>query len=62
MSDNPLFGEGLGLDSIDALEIAMALEERWGITTGEDADENQVNFQSVSSLARFVSQNLAERD
>ena len=54
VSEDPLFGDGLGLDSIDALEIAMALETRWGIITGEDADENRENFASVRALANLV--------
>ena len=37
-SGEPLFGDGLGLDSIDALEIAIALEERYGVKIGEDPE------------------------
>ncbi len=50
----PLFVEGLGLDSIDALELAMALEEKYGVTVGDDPDENQKVFFSVESLMGFV--------
>jgi len=50
----PLFVEGLGLDSIDALELAMALEERYGVTIEDDPEENQRIFASVESLAGFV--------
>jgi acyl carrier protein len=57
-SDAPLFGEGLGLDSIDALEIALALEQKYGITVDEDAEENQARFASVASLASFVTDAL----
>jgi acyl carrier protein len=53
----PLFVEGLGLDSIDALELAMALEERFGVKIGEDPEENQRVFTSVQSLAGFVEEN-----
>jgi acyl carrier protein len=53
-TDAPLFGEGLGLDSIDALEIAMVLEERYGVTLGDDPEANQRIFESVRSLATFV--------
>jgi len=53
----PLFVEGLGLDSIDALELAMALEERFGVKIGEDPEENQRIFTSVQSLAGFVGEN-----
>jgi len=53
-SDMPLFNEGLGLDSIDSLDLAMALEEVYGVQTGEDADANRSRFLSVRSLAAFV--------
>ena len=53
-NDAPLFGEGLGLDSIDALEIAMVLEERYGVTLDDDPEANQRVFESVRSLATFV--------
>ena len=53
-TDAPLFGEGLGLDSIDALEIAMVLEERYGVTLEDDPEANQRVFESVRSLAAFV--------
>ena len=55
-SGEPLFGDGLGLDSIDALEIAIALEERYGVKIGEDPEENQRLFASVESLAAFVTE------
>lgn len=56
-SEAPLFVEGLGLDSIDALELAMVLEERYGVKLAEDPDENREHFASVRSLARFVASN-----
>jgi acyl carrier protein len=50
----PLFGEGLGLDSIDALEIAMEIRKRYGVrATGDDARNREI-FTSVRSLAGFV--------
>ena len=55
-SEAPLFIEGLGLDSIDALELAMALQERFGVQIQDDPDENREIFASVRSLADFVSQ------
>ena len=55
-TDAPLFGEGLGLDSIDALEIAMVLEERYGVTLDDDPELNQRVFESVRSLAAFVAE------
>jgi len=56
VSEDPLFVEGLGLDSIDALEIAMALEQRYGVVIGENPKENERIFGSVRSLAGFVSE------
>ena len=55
-TDAPLFGEGLGLDSIDALEIAMVLEERYGVTLDDDPESNQRIFESIQSLAAFVAE------
>ena len=58
-SDAPLFIEGLGLDSIDALELAMALEDRFGVQIQDDPDANREIFASVKSLAAFV---VSQRD
>jgi len=54
-----LIVEALVLDSIDALELAMALEERFGVKIEDDPDENRRIFASVRSLAEFVSGQLA---
>lgn len=52
----PLFGEGgLGLDSLDALQIAMLVEERFGVRVPE-GDEARPIFRSVSALAEFIEQ------
>jgi acyl carrier protein len=59
-SEAVLFVEGLGLDSIDALELAMALEERYGVKIGEDPELNQEIFASVRNLAGFVSENRTQ--
>lgn len=56
-TDEPLFVEGLGLDSIDALELAMVLEERYRVAMEDDAEKNEQIFRSVRSLAAFVSEN-----
>lgn len=53
----PLFGEGLGLDSIDALELAMALRKRFGVKFEASNAANREIFGSVRSLAEFVSRN-----
>ena len=58
-TDASLFVDGLGLDSIDSLELAMVLEERYGVTLDDDPEANQATFQSVRSLGAFVSENRA---
>ena len=58
-SDAPHFSGGLGLDSIDALELAMALRKRYGVKTSADDAENRKIFASVRSLAAFVSSQRA---
>ena len=50
----PLFVEGLGLDSIDALEIGVALNKRYGVRLTADSEDNRKHFASLRSLARFV--------
>ena len=50
----PLFGDGLGLDSIDALELGLALQKRYGVTLSADSQETRQHFASVDSLAKFV--------
>jgi len=52
-SDAPLFAEGLGLDSIDALELGLAIQKRYGVTMS-DSEENRRHFTSVRALANFV--------
>ncbi len=49
-----IFGEGLGLDSIDALELGIAVQKKYGIKMSADAAENKLHFASVRNLARFV--------
>jgi len=51
--DGPLFGEGLGLDSIDALELVVALEKVYGVVI-PDSEVGKRVFRSVNTLARFV--------
>lgn len=53
-SDAPLFGDGLGLDSIDALELGLALQKRYGVALSADSQETRQHFASVAALARFV--------
>jgi acyl carrier protein len=49
----PLFGEGLGLDSLDALQLAMAIEERFGVAVPE-GDAGRTVFASVNAIAEFL--------
>jgi acyl carrier protein len=56
--DAPLFGEGLGLDSLDALQLAMAIEERFGVVIPE-GEEAKTIFSSVSALAEHVLERVA---
>ncbi len=54
----PLFGEGLGLDSLDALQLAMSVEERFGVRIPE-GDEARPIFRSVAALADHVATHRA---
>jgi acyl carrier protein len=52
----PLFGDGLGLDSIDALELAVAIEKRFGLKIRAEDEKNKQIFRSVESLARHIAE------
>jgi len=52
--DQPLFGQGLGLDSVDALELALALQNRYGLQVGSDSREARRHFDTLRSLALYV--------
>lgn len=52
-TDAPLFGEGLGLDSIDALELVLGLEKEFGVII-PDAEVGRKVFQSVRTMAQYV--------
>ncbi len=54
--DAPLFGEGLGLDSIDALEFIVLLEQNYGIKIADPSEGREI-FQSVNSLAEYIEKN-----
>ena len=59
-TDAPLFGEGLGLDSIDALELGMAVKKAFGVTFSSDPAANRKIFHSVKTLADFVEASSAK--
>jgi acyl carrier protein len=50
----PLFGEGLGLDSIDVLEIALAISQNYGVQLRSDDEQNAAIFQSLRSLNQHI--------
>lgn len=52
--DAPLFEEGLGLDSLDAVELVVLVQKHFGVQI-EDMDEGQAAFKSVNTLAEFIS-------
>lgn len=58
--EEPLFVEGLGLDSVDALELAMIIQKEYGIMIQGTTEENQEHFESLRSLAQFVAERLEE--
>ena len=53
-TEAPLFVEGLGLDSIDALELGMAVRKKYGVKFSNAAEDNKRHFASVKALAAFV--------
>jgi acyl carrier protein len=55
--EEPLFREGLGLDSIDALEIALAVSMKYGFQIRSDDDDNTRIFSSLRALSRHVEEN-----
>ena len=57
VSDAPLFVDGLGLDSIDALELGVAIQKRYGISLSADSAETRNHFASVRALAAMIASN-----
>ncbi len=53
-NDEPLFGEGLGLDSIDALELGMAIKRKYNITMSSNKEENKKFFYSIDTLNDYI--------
>ena len=57
--EEPLFGEGLGLDSIDALELALAISKTYGFQLRSDDKENRRVFASLRALSQHIEQQRA---
>ena len=57
VADEPLFGAGLGLDSIDALELAMAISRQYGFQLRSDDSDNEKIFASLASLTAHIEAN-----
>lgn len=55
-NDAPLFGDGLGLDSIDALELIVLLEREYNIKVNDPAKGKEI-FQSIDTMTKFISEN-----
>jgi acyl carrier protein len=61
-SDQPLFNDGLGLDSIDGLELGITIAKTYKIELSHDPEENKQHFANVRNLVSFVRQKLTEND
>lgn len=57
VDSEPLFGEGLGLDSIDALELGVALKKKFGVKFNAENSETRSHFASIDALAKYISEN-----
>ncbi|HDS1202708.1 TPA: acyl carrier protein [Shewanella algae] len=53
-TETPLFGEGLGLDSIDALELGLAIKKQFDVKIEANSEATKAHFYSVASLAAFI--------
>lgn len=51
----PIFGKGLGLDSIDALELGVAIKKKFGVKLSAESEDSKKYFASVNALAEFIS-------
>ncbi|MBP5175446.1 MAG: acyl carrier protein [Treponema sp.] len=62
VDSEPLFGEGLGLDSIDALELGVALKKKFGVKFSSESAENKQHFASVDALAKYITAETAKEN
>ena len=56
-NDQPLFVDGLGLDSIDALELGLAIKKEFNVKIDANSEQTKAHFASVDALAEFINQN-----
>ena len=56
VDDAPIFGSGLGLDSIDALELGVAIKKKFGVKLSAESEESRKHFASINALAEFIKQ------
>ena len=56
VNQDPLFGEGLGLDSIDALELGLAVKKKYNITLNANDEQTKQHFFCVDTLVSFINQ------
>lgn len=60
-TDAPLFNDGLGLDSIDALELGLAIKNQFNITLSSNSEDNREFFYSVATLAQYIQTHTKEQ-
>ena len=58
----PLFVQGLGLDSVDALELGIALKKKFGFKFSSDNEENKKHFSSIEALAAYIEASEEQND
>ena len=62
VDDEPLFGTGLGLDSIDAMELGVALKKKFGVKFNAENAATREHFASINALAEYISAEKAKAD
>lgn len=60
-SNEPLFIDGLGLDSIDALELGVALQKRYGIKLNAETEDTREHFASIMALCKLVTERRTDK-
>ena len=60
--DEPLFGDGLGLDSVDTLELGLLVQKKYGIVLNSKTQNLKQIFSSVASLAQYIAENRSKNE